>query len=371
MDKKEFKLLIKKYLADEATEAEKRFVEAYYKEHDSDLSINDIMDEEEIESTELEMMDHISRRVNKKPAVQVVRRLNWRRYAAVAAMVTAIVSVSFLFYMKRNADSAYSSYYTKPGNVSKIALSDGTVVWLNADSKFRCPQSFDGSATREVYLEGEAYFEVAKDKKHPFLVHSGNLTTRVLGTKFDVNAYHTNRTIEVTLLEGKVMLTANTDIAQHKKPDTLYLKPNERAYFNKNNTIVKSNSDLKSEIKPENRDTGKKMTALAANNMLRKPLLKVQVENAAGAASWKDGRLMFDKKPLEDVIATLSRKYNVSISAKESLLNFPVTLDMGNEPVENILLAVTKQLKHHDTKGNIQSDGGGQFKKVGSKYFIE
>ena len=363
MNRNEFTILVKRDLADDVTDTERHFVEAYYAQMGSTSTIEDILAEDEIAYMATNIADNIKSRINFTEKT-IVRKLYWKKYAAVAAVIFAIVSVGLLFIIKRwnttAANLVFNSYYTKPGNLSKIALSDGTVVWLNADSKFRCPQSFDGAATREVFLEGEAYFEVAKDKKHPFLVHSGNLTTRVLGTKFDVNAYHTNKTIEVTLVEGKVMLTANADIAQHKKPDTLYLKPNEKAYFNKDNSIVKSVSNIQVAIKTENRDTGEK-TAYIAKEVGGKLLSKTQVENAAIVTSWKDGRLNFDKEPLENVIATLNRKYDVEIDAKVGLLSYPVTLDIGNEPVENVLLAITKQLKHHDNKRNIQADGEGQF----------
>ncbi|EHQ26386.1 FecR family protein [Mucilaginibacter paludis] len=372
MDKKEFTLLVKKYLAGNATDVEKRFVEAYYEEQDSGSSIDDILSTEEIGFTGQEMFQNIHQRLNKLPDTVEVRRFNWKRYAAVAAMLTAIVSVSIWFF-NRNSQSenlAYNNYHTKRGNLSKIILSDGTLVWLNADSKFRCPQSFDGATTREVYLEGEAYFEVAKDKKHPFLVHTRNLTTKVLGTKFNVNAYDSNKAIEVTLLEGKVMLTTgNAGIIKNKKQDTLYLKPNEKAYFNGDRAMVKILTQRPTALAPQIKDSGANISATVKASY--RPLLKIPVENAAISASWRVGHLVFDNEPLQNVIASLSRKYDVSINAKQSLLNFPVSLNLADEPLEEVLLEITKQLKHDSLKGGSKSDGDGQFKKVGSEYYIE
>jgi transmembrane sensor len=371
MDEKEFTVLVKKYLSGSATDAEKRFIEAYYSEQDSGKVIDEILDTEEVELTGREIMDNIQLHINKKPDADKIRRLDWRKYFAVAAMFAVIVSISVWFFMNQNSkpgNLTYNSYFTKRGSLNKLILTDGTIVWLNADSKFRCPQSFDGAATREVYLEGEAYFEVAKDKKHPFLVHTRNLITRVLGTKFDVNAYHTNKTIEVTLLEGKVMLTTGPGSVKDKKQDTLYLKPSEKGYFNESGAMMKTAANIRD---IQSLQTIKDTDVPVAARGAYRPLSKISLENAVIVTSWKDGRLVFDQEPLENVIAAIGRKYDVTINAKTSLLNFPVSLNFGSEPLEEVLLEVTKQLKHDSLKGNAANYGEGQFKKVGSKYYIE
>ncbi|SKC10973.1 FecR family protein [Sphingobacterium nematocida] len=97
----------------------------------------------------------------------------------------------------------------------QVELLDGTKVWLNADSELKFPQSFAGKMNREVSLKGEGYFDVAKDKQHPFKVHSGGQSIEVLGTQFNLNAYM--NTITTSLLEGAV------------KIDETFLKPGERA----------------------------------------------------------------------------------------------------------------------------------------------
>lgn len=99
----------------------------------------------------------------------------------------------------------------------QVELLDGTKVWLNAGSELKFPQSFAGSVNREVSLAGEGYFDVAKDKQHPFKVHSGGQSIEVLGTQFNVNAYMNS--ITTSLLEGAV------------KIDHTFLKPGERAIW--------------------------------------------------------------------------------------------------------------------------------------------
>src|SRR5690606_14144513 len=101
--------------------------------------------------------------------------------------------------------------YTKPGTRIKIDLPDGTQVWLNDGTHFRYPEQFSGTQ-REVYVDGEAYFEVKSDAKHPFVVNNPMMKTVVTGTHFNVNGYVADRFFEATLLEGKVSLEKNKQI---------------------------------------------------------------------------------------------------------------------------------------------------------------
>src|SRR5205085_10891901 len=87
-----------------------------------------------------------------------------------------------------NRSIAQNTVMTKPGSKSKLQLPDGTQVWLNSDSKITYGESFMG-ATREVQLSGEAYFDVVKDKEHPFIIHTQSIDLKVLGTAFNVRSY--------------------------------------------------------------------------------------------------------------------------------------------------------------------------------------
>lgn len=105
-------------------------------------------------------------------------------------------------YVAANKSGKTTTVATSRGKECNLVLSDGTKVWLNAESSITFPECFSG-ATREVSLKGEAYFEVAHDASHPFIVKSEYLTTRVLGTVFDVRAY-SRKDASVTLVEGRV-----------------------------------------------------------------------------------------------------------------------------------------------------------------------
>ncbi len=92
---------------------------------------------------------------------------------------------------------------TRKGSKTNLVLPDGTKVWVNADSRLSYGKNF-GNQLREVYLEGEAYFDVAEDKRKPFIVHTNNIDVKVLGTAFNVRAYGNEVNTQTTLLRGSV-----------------------------------------------------------------------------------------------------------------------------------------------------------------------
>lgn len=117
-----------------------------------------------------------------------------------------------------NATTQYNTMQTPRGRQFQLTLPDGTRVWLNAMSSIRFPVSFPGNS-REVSISGEAYLEVEKDAARPFIVHSNGITTEVLGTAFNVNAYGDEDATRITLINGKVMVR-NAEQSSMLKPGT-------------------------------------------------------------------------------------------------------------------------------------------------------
>lgn len=148
-----------------------------------------------------------------------------------------------------------------------LALSDGSRVWVNSESVLRYPVAF-GTGKREVFLSGEAYFEVAKDAKRPFIVHAGKTATAVLGTSFNVKAYRGEEHTAVTLVEGAVAVSAGGGRCR--------IAPGQQ-------------------VKVDNETLG----------MERREV------DVATYVSWKDGLFDFDKMPLEELAVQLSRWYDV------------------------------------------------------------
>jgi hypothetical protein len=119
-----------------------------------------------------------------------------------------------IYHTPRTADSlVYNTLKIPRGGAYSLQLSDGTKVMLNSDSRLKFPQSFSGD-TREVYLEGEGFFQVAKDTAKPFIVHCEEYAVRVLGTTFNISAYRNDEVSMTTLVEGRVNIECgNTVVA--------------------------------------------------------------------------------------------------------------------------------------------------------------
>ena len=152
------------------------------------------------------------------------------------------------------------------GMNQQLTLTDGTKVWLNAESTLEYPETFEGKPNREVYLKGEAYFEVTKNASQPFRVKTDALETLVLGTSFNVRAYSKEDT-QVTLVEGSVKVS-------DKHQNELRLQPGEH-------------TDQK--------------------------LNKTKVEKADDYHSWAEGMFYFDNTELVEIMRELGRWYNINI----------------------------------------------------------
>ena len=142
---------------------------------------------------------------------------------AAAVAVTLGLSLLYQFVSNKNGVVPMQSIYVPTGQRVNITLSDGTNVWLNARTKIVYPAVFDKSV-RQVAVDGEAYFDVAKDKKRPFIVETGKCNMEVLGTKFNVEGYSDKDDFEVTLMEGSVRVASRIGLG-----DTLMLKPDSKA----------------------------------------------------------------------------------------------------------------------------------------------
>jgi transmembrane sensor len=169
---------------------------------------------------------------------------------------------------------------TAKGETYQLRLPDGTDIWLNAASSLTYATTLLKDGVRSVKLEGEAYFEVAKDKKHPFIVETNKQQIKVLGTHFNVNAYADESFSKTTLLEGAVSLN-----------HTIVLKPNDQARLDFSGKITVDQVDVQEAI------------------------------------AWKNGKFIFNSENITDVMRKLSRWYNVEVVYKNER---PVTTFTGS-----------------------------------------
>ena len=207
-----------------------------------------------------------------------------------------------------NATTAVRNILTTPANATaEVTLADGTVVTVNAGSKLVYPQTFSGS-TREVELQGEAYFKVHHDVKHPFIVKANGISTKVLGTEFNVRS-HSRKDTHVTLLQGSVLVSSTATAKR--------LKPGEDASFSDGRMVVRS---VDTEI----------------------------------YTAWKNGEFYFDNESLLDIAKEIGKWYNVSVIFRSpekmhARLFFAAPRDGGIEELLEVLNSLNKaKFTYHD-----------------------
>lgn len=236
-------------------------------------------------------------------------RINFYKYAfriSVVAIVFLLCGISSLFFLwqsERTAAEAveeYKEYVVEvpDGAKSKITFPDGSVVWLNAGSKVTYDSNF-AKESRNVELTGEGYFEVSKNKELPFVVNTGKLTVKVLGTKFNLKSYEEDLEVKVTLKEGAVKVG---DFLTDAAP--VVLKPNQRFTF-------------------------KKMTQT----------MQVDSVDASHIENWRNGAMTFDKVSLEEIAKELRRLYNIPIRIESDKLKHIVYYSdfQENVSIEKVL----------------------------------
>ncbi|WP_316845948.1 FecR domain-containing protein [Pedobacter psychrodurus] len=184
----------------------------------------------EAETVENENIDPVFERIKaqikfpEQPVLTVRKNKSygfWLKIAAVVAIALAVV----LMYNRGHifsTPSALLNAQTRASEIKTIVLADGSTVKMNSESSLKYPAHFDGE-TRNVYLSGEAFFDVKKDPEHPFIVHTSQVAVKVLGTEFDVKAYTNDAFTEATLIRGKVSVSIKNNNNQ-----TFTLKPSDK-----------------------------------------------------------------------------------------------------------------------------------------------
>jgi transmembrane sensor len=197
----------------------------------------------------------------------------------------------------------------RAGARTKLLLPDGTQVWLNSNSRLKYTGDFN-SKNREVALEGEAYFEVAKEMSLPFIVHTGTIDIKVLGTSFAVKSYPQDETIEATLLKGAI------EVSRKDLPGSprVILKPNEKLVFSKHFTAL--NHPGASPVTPGAQSSPVPVPDIAVGTIRHDIPDSDKVETA-----WMYNRLVFDGDNFKELTDKMERWYNVRITIRDTSLN--------------------------------------------------
>ncbi|RTE52275.1 FecR family protein [Arenibacter aquaticus] len=187
------------------------------------------------------------------------------------------------------------------GKKFQLELADGTIVYVNSGSVLRYPTSFATSDNRQVSLKGEAFFKVAEDKEHPFIVNSGSVNVRVLGTEFNVSAYDEDLEASTVLVSGSVQLYDSLSV--NKEKSNVQLLPGERGTWRKDHQSFRTD-----------------------------------MVDTSIYTSWVEGKLIFRDMPFKQIRKQLERRYNVTIVNKDTVLdNNTFSANFEEESIEEIL----------------------------------
>jgi ferric-dicitrate binding protein FerR (iron transport regulator) len=231
-------------------------------------------------------------------------------YRLLWPMVGIAAAVVLVFFISRRPEVvknepvqqvAENTISTKPGSKSKIQLPDGSQVWLNADSRITYNESFRGPF-REVQVTGEAYFDVAKDKDHPFIIHANSIDVRVLGTSLNIRSYSNEKNTEAVLIRGSIEVTLRSS------PDKkIILQPNDKLVVQNGKAIV-----VKGMPAVQKYEDAPVMT-LGKAHMQPKDTVAMDI-------LWVKNKLSFDKETLDDVARKIERWYAVKVSISDERL---------------------------------------------------
>lgn len=244
--------------------------------------------------------ESVFKKVLDKVELTEQNNINSKRFSLsrVSAAIAAVLFISLLiqqyidpFSLLNTLDS--NVVITRAGEVKRIKLPDGTNIWINSKSKLKYPKQFVAE-TRNIYLEGEAFFDVAKMSDTPFIVDLKDSEVKVIGTSFNIKAYNIDNAVSTSVVSGLVSFAK-------KKHKPVFLKPGNKGVLS-GNKIVKTNY------------------------------------NCENDKAWVDGKLIFDSTPMAEIIETVERKFGIDIKiVNTGILNEKFSAEFSGENVSEII----------------------------------
>ncbi len=307
MEESQFRQLLDKYAEGKCTPEEVRLLHLFYDSYQEETLSDELdafdrwMTEEEIHRNIKHILSH-----NEREEYSAYKQRTSNKYARLKVVATFILLFSlgiggyFAYQDMPVPEVAWIEKSTQKGQKASITLTDGTKVYLNVDSKLSFPEYFEAQQ-REVILEGEAFFEVSRNPKRPFVIKSGNLTTTVLGTSFNIKAVQ-GEVNHVTVLSGKVKVNANDDDGTIHE---VYLDPEQQAYFD--------------------------------GQLTKKTVYSEQY------VAWRERVIRFDELTLEEATAQLERWFNVTIDIEGEAIK---KCRISGQYIDESLINVMKSFEH-------------------------
>lgn len=235
MSPQEIDEILGRYLRNECTEKEKRLVEEWFDalgQNDRELDLRTQLAVQKKLWSKLDNAEHN-------------RYSYWKVTGIAAALLVLMISTFLLvnyFHSEDNKVRAFDGpvrmlqFTNTAASAKRVEMKDGTVILLQPGSEVSYPEIFTDK--REVYLSGEAFFDVTKNVNQPFLVYANEVTTRVLGTSFLIKAYKQDKEVTVAVKTGKVsVLTASPD-TKEEKPEEIVMTPNQQVIYNRNENLA-------------------------------------------------------------------------------------------------------------------------------------
>jgi transmembrane sensor len=300
--------IIAKYLNNQCSEGEQVLVEAWYKSFENNPDgISDLSDDEQ-----KELIQRVRQNINRKiKPVQIYTPQRWVWYvSSIAAILLVVIGLSFYFNPKSNNNlsriksdiplSDWAKYDNSSAKILKIALPDGSTVWLQPKTQLSYNQS--DRVYRQVNLRGEAFFDVKRDEARPFLIYSGKMTTKVLGTSFNVKAYPETEKFEVSVVSGKVSV-------MNESEKEVFITPKQQV-------VLENKSDV-----------------LIINDLPKDKTFY-----------WELASLTFDDTSMQNVVNNIEHNFNVKINLNPNLKNCRLSGNFDQEHLSTILEIICKSI---------------------------
>lgn len=277
-------VLIEKFQSNTCTAEELQELETWYATYDSNTTLGEILDKSEQQVLKNELFQAIRQEtgIASLPRVKQARLLQMSSFRRVAAAVIGMLGLCYGGYKWAHTaftspEILYTTITTPRGQTREVLLPDSSKVWLNAASKIKYANNFTAQK-REIFLEGEAFFDIKQDASRSFIVHTGEVATQVLGTSFNVSNYSGNETLEVTVVQGKVQ------VAKKGKEIGIVLPDQQVSYNYITGAVLHQKTD------------------------------------AAAYSSWKEGWLVFKEQSFQEIVSQLQRKFDTTIEIQDPAL---------------------------------------------------
>lgn len=304
-DKNYLEELFKRYLNNECSPEEIAFLLQYFDSGEGESDLRRLVRNELLAYTTSDVeqeamkdtLKQVYQQVADKTFLQEKPVVRSRRRAIIGLSIAASLALLITtLYFGRDYLNTEIQVSTIKGERKQFQLADGTSVWLAPASKLIYREH-----SREITLQGEAFFDVAKDDKHPFIVHTGKTNTTVLGTTFNIQAYNDRADIEIVLLTGKVKVDASTN--------EVVLSPYQRAVFNTSSGVLK----------------------------------KEDYPDAKAALARKEGQFKYEGEVLKNVIGDIERTYNTTIRLNKQLqgITYYGDFDLKKDKLETVLQQIS------------------------------